>query len=201
MRLSSVIMLIGLVMAAASCSGRVDKEKEVLSSLHGREIVIPDSLVYNIQETTIDYDMSDADYKIITYIDSAGCVPCRMKLTFWNDIIDEFRTLDGVEVDFLMILNTRQKAEMTEVLVSDKFLHPVCFDSDRLFETANPLPKGDSYHTFLLNADNEIVAVGNPTVNPKIMDIYRKIITADSDDNSFVNLLCRRPVATAQKID
>lgn len=194
-------MLIVLVITTSSCSGRIDKEKEVLSSLLGREIVIPDGLECRIQNTPIDYDMSEADYKIITYIDSAGCVPCRMKLSFWNDIIDEFRSLDGIEVGFLMILNTRQLEEMTEVLVNDKFLHPVCFDSESLFENANSLPSRDSYHTFLLNADNEIVAVGNPSSNPKVKDIYRQVITSDIDNNPIVSLLCRRPVATLGLIE
>ena len=44
-----------------------------------------------------------------------------------------------------------------------------------------------------LNADNEIVAAGNPVANPKVMDIYRKII---SPEPTHINLLCRRPVAT-----
>lgn len=177
MRLSSVIMLIGLVMAAASCSGRVDKEKEVLSSLLGREIVIPDSLVCRILDTPIDYDMSDADYKIITYIDSSGCTPCRMKLPLWNELINEFKSSEDVEVGFLMILNSASDKEIIFDIKRDAFLHPVVFDSDGLYDSANRLPAGDGYHTLLLDIDNRVVCVGNPVFNPKIRELYRQIIT------------------------
>lgn len=193
MRWSSILMLI-ILGIAASCSGRSDDQREVLSGLLGREIAIPDELSAIIQGVVTPSDMSDADFKIITYIDSAGCVPCRMKLSFWNDVIDEFKaTDDDINVEFLMILNTRLSAEMSRLIDEEKFMHQVCFDPEGLFEAANPLPRPDPYHTFLLNADNEIVAVGNPVANPKVMDIYRKII---SPEPTHINLLCRRPVAT-----
>ena len=118
MRLSSVIMIVGLVMAAASCSGRVDKEKEVLASLLGREIVIPDSLVCRILDTPIDYDMSNADYKIITYIDSAGCVPCRMKLASWKEIINEYKGITDEDIEFLMIINAPAKSRDLKIIKS-----------------------------------------------------------------------------------
>ena len=80
MRWLSYIAAIITVVIALSCSERPDKEREILASLLGREIVIPDGLGCRIQNTTIDYDMSASDFRIITYIDSAGCTPCRMKL-------------------------------------------------------------------------------------------------------------------------
>ena len=93
-----------------------------------------------------------------------------------------------------MILNTRQADKMTEVLKSDNFLHPVCFDPGHSFASVNPLPTAESYHTFLLNSANEIVAVGNPSSNPKVRNVYRQIIAPDHPDH-FVKPLCRRPVA------
>ena len=69
-----------LLFIAASCGEKAEKEKSVLSSLLGREVTLPDSLVCRIQDTEIDYDMGDADFKIITYIDSTYCTTCRMKL-------------------------------------------------------------------------------------------------------------------------
>ena len=81
MRISCFMILFGvLVVAASSCGGGNDKQKEILATLLGREIVIPDGLGCRIQNTPIDYDMSASDFRIITYIDSAGCTPCRMKL-------------------------------------------------------------------------------------------------------------------------
>lgn len=191
MRLSSVIMLISLVMAAASCSGRVDKEKEVLSSLLGREIVIPDSLVCRILDTPIDYDMSDADYKIVTYIDSAGCVPCRMKLPAWNSVINDLMACDDKEVAFLMILNTRDYDEISYKIKQDYFRHAVMQDNEGTFMKVNDLPTEEAYHTLLLDLNNQVVAIGNPAVNPKVREVYRRIITGDNTKD--IPHLCEQP--------
>ncbi|MDE6588323.1 MAG: DUF1573 domain-containing protein [Paramuribaculum sp.] len=180
MRLSSVIMIVGLVMAAASCSGRVDKEKEVLASLLGREIVIPDSLVCRILDTPIDYDMSNADYTIITYIDSAGCTPCRMKLQLWDSVIDDLTGQTDADLAYLMIVNTENSKEIGVNLQQYDFRHPVMLDKDNLFMQANGLPAEEAYHTLLLDLNNRIVAVGNPVVNPKVREVYRRIISGDN---------------------
>ena len=199
MRHSSVIMLIGLVLAAVSCTGRVNKEKEVLSSLLGREITIPDSLECRILDTPIDYDLNDADYKIICYIDSAGCVPCRMKMPVWNDLVNEFKSTQGVEVDFLMIVNSSPEEEIVFNIERDRFLHPVAFDCNGLFDSINRLPAGEDYHTLLLDLNNNVVCVGNPIFNPKVRELYRRIITGDKTTES--PHLCLQPVVALGAIE
>lgn len=195
MRLSSVIMIIGLVLAAASCSRRVDKEKEVLSSLLGREIVIPDSLVCRIQDTPIDYDMSDADYKIITYIDSAGCVPCRMKLASWKEIINEYKGLSDSEIEFLMIINAPAKRRDLKIILSQyDFTYPVMFDPDNDFRRMNSISDDQEFHTLLLDLNNEVIGVGNPAENPKIRDFYRKMITEEMGKADDAPHFCDKPV-------
>lgn len=195
MRLSSVIMLIGLVMAAASCSGRIDKEKEVLASLLGREIVIPDSLVCRILDTPIEYDMSNADYKIITYIDSAGCVPCRMKLASWKEIINEYNGISDSEIAFLMIVNASEKRRDLKIIMEQfKFPYPASFDPDNKFFESNSLPENEHFHTFILNINNEVIAAGNPADNPKVRALYRKIILDGITVDKEVPRLCEKPV-------
>lgn len=43
----------------------------------------------------------------------------------------------------------------------------------------NHLPSIMTFQTFLLNKDNKIVAIGNPIYNPKIKDLYLKIIQGE----------------------
>lgn len=136
-----------------------------------------------IQDTPIDYDMDNADFKIITYIDSAGCTPCKMKLSRWNAVVNEFKAIEGVDVDFLMIVNMPYNLDMRLILSLDNFQHPVSFDVDGLYMQANTIPESDIYRTFLLDADNKIVAVGNPATNPKIRDVYHRIITGNRYEN------------------
>ena len=65
---------------AASCE---ESEKERLSRLvkewEGKEILFPAHSVFTIQgKDTVDFDFKDAEYKIVTYIDSVGCTSCKL---------------------------------------------------------------------------------------------------------------------------
>ncbi|MDE6265608.1 MAG: redoxin family protein, partial [Paramuribaculum sp.] len=185
-----------LLFIAASCGEKAEKEKSVLSSLLGREVTLPDSLVCRIQDTEIDYDMGDADFKIITYVDSSDCTTCRMKLPEWDKTINGFMSNDNVDVAFLMIVTPKQNAndDVRDIVRRLFFRHPMALDMEGNFVKDNNLPEETMYHTLLLDADNRIVAVGNPALNPKIREVYSRII--NGEEKIDAPNLCPEPVAT-----
>lgn len=151
----------------------------MLSQLVGKEIIIPENLTFSIMDKEVDIDFEDADFTIITYIDSAGCTSCKMKLPIWDNIINEFKADDSVTVDFAMIIGSPKTKKIDFVLRRDDFGHPVCMDSLGAFIASNSLPEDEAYHTLLLDSDRKIVAVGNPAINPKIREVYRQAITGN----------------------
>ncbi|MBD5346080.1 MAG: hypothetical protein HDR92_10845 [Bacteroides sp.] len=189
--LSYITAIITTVAIALSCSERPDKEREILASLLGREIVVPDSLECRIQNTPIDYDMSASDFRIITYIDSAGCTPCKMKFPLWDRFINDLKKLDDVSVDFLMILNSEPGLEIETNIRGNLFQHPVSFDPKGTYDAVNSLPAGNAYHTLLLDADNRVICAGNPVINPKVRELYLNQILGDKPSESPV--LCGTP--------
>lgn len=66
----------------ASC--QESKEKAVLrlvNEWNGKEIKFPAHSVFTIQgKDTVNFDFGNADYKVITYIDSVGCTSCKLQL-------------------------------------------------------------------------------------------------------------------------
>lgn len=174
MRLLCVILL-SLLLSA--CGSRLSHEREMLSLLVGKEIIIPENLTFSVMDKEVDIDFGDADFTIITYIDSAGCTPCKMKLPIWDNVINEFKANDSVTVDFAMIINSPKTKKIDFVLRRDDFGHPVCMDSLGAFIADNSLPEDEAYHTLLLDFDRKIIAVGNPAINPKIREVYRQAIT------------------------
>lgn len=153
--------------------------------MSGKEVLMPDGLACTILGDTVPFSLDDADYTIVAYIDSAGCTACRMKLPVWNGIINEFKSLDDADVNFVMVINASDAEEVDYLLKRDNFLHPVCIDPDGRFAELNGLPADMAYHNFLLDSNNEIVLVGNPAINPKIMDLYRKVILGEAEHNAF----------------
>ncbi|MDE6264473.1 MAG: DUF1573 domain-containing protein, partial [Paramuribaculum sp.] len=123
---------------------------------------------------------------------STYCTTCRMKLPEWDRAINGFMSNDNVDVAFLMILNTRNYNDVNTTLNHYWFNHPVMFDSIGAFMELNSLPDETMYHTLLLDADDRIVAVGNPALNPKIRDIYFRII--NGEEKIDAPNLCPEPV-------
>ena len=190
--LKILLFLTVLSILLPSCHDMRKDDRNAVLNLSGRKIELPDSLAFMIQDIPVEYDFSDADYKVLTYIDSKGCVTCRMKLMSWSDLVNEFKSIDGVDVNFLMILNTEVRDDIISGLKQNFFRHPVSFDSKGIFHYKNSLPSEHEYHTLLLDRDNRVIAVGNPVENPKIMDIYRQVLIENGTERTFE--LCARPV-------
>jgi hypothetical protein len=184
-----------LSLTIASCTSNHDEQKDIVSEWMGKEILFPSDLQFQIKADYINYNFSEADYKIVNYIDSAGCFPCQMKLLQWNSLVNEFKSIQDVDFNFAMILQSSDVRAIESNLIEHNFLNPVCIDRNKSFNKANNLPKTKKYDTFLLDADNKVVAIGNPIANPKIKELYKKIILKDLElDGLNKNELCTNAV-------
>lgn len=167
------LVIISLV---SSCSKNHLQETELVENFIGQSITLPDGKKCQILEDPFVYEPDYSDYKVITFIDSTGCTSCNMKLALWKDAVDEFKGIDDVDVDFLMIIASKNRDEVTRLLKTSDFRHPVLIDSINEFTNLNFIPDKQEHRTFLLDAENKIVAIGNPAINPKIKDLYLRIM-------------------------
>jgi len=106
-----------------------------------------------------------------------------MKLPLWNEMINEFKSIPDIDIEVLTIVNSSDAKEIAYLLKRDNYLHPVAVDSGNTFDRSNNLPEKSEYHTFLLDADNKVLAIGNPVFNPKIKDLYRRIILEEAEED------------------
>lgn len=174
------LIAIAITLLLFSCSHKVDEKRAAVLSMEGMEIVIPDSLVFTVQGVSVEITNDNHDYRILTYIDTKDCTPCKMRLSDWNQVIDKYKRTDEVDVDFLMVVNAPSSHELDSVIKAENFRNPICFDSAGVFIRRNSIPDKFSYQTFLLDSDNNILLTGNPTVNPKIEDLYDEVIYEDT---------------------
>ena len=177
----AVLTVLGWSCGSRERSAAVALMKEYV----GSEVRFPEGLVYMVKGDTVVYNPGDADYTIVTWIDSAGCTPCRMKLSLWDRVINELKSAGDAEVRFIMILQSSRTDELTYALMRDNFRNAVTFDNENKFGSMNSLPKAENCHTLLLDGDNRIVAMGNPAINPKIRKLYREIISGGADETDI----------------
>lgn len=93
-------------------------------------------------------------------------------------------SIDDCDVSLMMIINNRNIDEVNRLLALQQFKYPVLLDTTGTFLDLNSLPEKEVFHTLLLDADNKVLGAGNPVVNPKVRDVYCRIIFGDETSAS-----------------
>ena len=161
-----------------SCTeSRKKQYTDLLQEWMDREIQIPDNPVFTVlARDTVDFPMQE-DYKILTYVDSVGCLSCKLQLDRWKELMED-GGFSGV--DFLFFFSPEKMRDIVGTLRAEGFTHPVCIDRDNRLNRLNHFPADPTFQTLLLDKDNRVLAVGNPVHNPKVKELYLKIIRGEN---------------------
>lgn len=181
-----VVTLIMCVWMLASCQeSREEAMLRLVNEWNGKEIKFPSRSVFTIQgKDTVDFEFVDADYKVVTYIDSVGCTSCKLQLPRWKQLIEEVDSLTGGSVPFLFYFHPKDMRELRYLTRRDDFEYPVCFDEKDELNQLNQFSSDMTFHTFLLDKDNKVVAMGNPVLNPKVKELYLSLVTGNRSSQS-----------------
>jgi hypothetical protein len=110
-------------------------------------------------------------------MDSSGCTACKLQLPSWKNLIAEADSLFNDKLEFLFFFQQKNKNELISLLNMYKFDYPVFIDETNEIDRLNHFPKEPQYQCFLLDKDNRVLAVGNPVQNPKVWELYKKVIS------------------------
>ena len=118
-------------------------------------------------------------HTIISYIDSLGCISCKLQLNKW-DVFQ--RVVDSLaDIRIVFVVHPSVKKEIGYLFKSYHYSPDLCLmDSGSIWARNISLFTKNELQTFLLDKDNKIVAIGNPIHNPKIKELYLKIIQGKS---------------------
>jgi hypothetical protein len=137
-------------------------EMEILKEWTGKTIHI------------LNYTVSGSkEYRILLYIDST----VNSLHPLWEIYIREMAD----KVDFLFYSSSQKIRSLPEYCVhfSNCFVY---IDTDDRLNKLNKFPVDVKYRCFLMDKTNKVLAIGNPARNPKIWELYRKIITGEISD-------------------
>lgn len=150
----------------------------LLQQWNGKEIFFPKNLSFmEYGEKRVDFDISKGKYKIVHYVDSAGCTSCKLNLKQWDEFIFYMDSVTGHTVPCLFYIHTKQKRELKIALKENGFDYPVCLDMENEFYRLNKFPMTPLLQTFLLDENNRIVGMGDPVRNPHIKELYLNLIS------------------------
>ena len=110
--------------------------------------------------------------KIIVYINRDGCEACKLQALV-PVYIFTLQNKNLYKLGVIIILNTPDIVATETTLKQIRFRQTIFYDLDGSFERSNPnLPKDERFHTFLLDKNNKVILVGNPSLNIRLKKLY-----------------------------
>lgn len=174
-------LIIGLLMLLLISCERSGKSYviSILQEWENKQILFPPNIAFTIQgKDTVVFPLN-SNFKILTYIDSKGCLSCELKLAEWKRMINKVNSLMGDSVRFVFLFSPDRVEDAFYTLRGAKFTYPVCLDEKKRMNQLNRFPAEMAFQTFLLDKDNRVLAIGNPIHNPEVKDLYFKIIQGE----------------------
>lgn len=155
------------------------KQVEILvNEWNNKEICFPAHPVFTRQLTdTVLYRIPKSDYKVVVFVDSVGCVSCKLQLSRWKEFMHEVDSLSDGAVPFVFFFQSKDLRELRYILKCDGFSHPVCIDTDDEFNRLNHFPGEMMFQTFLVDSENRVKVIGNPIHNLSVKELYLKELT------------------------
>ncbi|MDR1338499.1 MAG: DUF1573 domain-containing protein [Prevotellaceae bacterium] len=174
-----MLLLSGLFVSCKK-DKRTDDARKIVSEWTGKQIKFPDGIPCVATGSEVDcIPLSNQSYKILMYVDSVGCISCKLRLPDWNVVLAEADSLFSGKVDFLFFFQPKNERELAYLLKRDGFYHPVFFDRKNRLDRMNHFPSPMEYRCFLLDSENRVLLVGNPALNPKIWELYKQRISGE----------------------
>lgn len=122
-------------------------------------------------------DLTDAEFTILTYVDSSGCTECKMKLLQWKEIINVIDSTTDYRVATIIAINSLNRKLVYNQVKRCKYDYPIFLDLHDSLNSLNSFPKELEYNTMLLDKDKRVLAIGNPIYLHSIMLLYESILS------------------------
>ncbi|MDR1582347.1 MAG: DUF1573 domain-containing protein [Prevotellaceae bacterium] len=185
-----IILILSVVVLFACKENRKRTEAELtVKEWTGKTIQFPEDVQCNILGKDTVYNLCSAlfqsEYKVLLYVDSAGCSSCRLKLMQWKQLIEESDSLFRDKLGFLFYFQPKNKKEMEFLFRRDDFDYPVFIDINKTINLRNHFPEKPEYQCFLLDKNNKVLMVGNPVLNPKIWELYKQTVFGETSADTM----------------
>ncbi len=176
--LNSLLVLCSFL-ALLSCNNKLQEFRKTkdLSEITGETFLLPQNPKWVILDRDTVVQVKKEPH-LVVYLNGLACTPCALKeLKRWETAIKQFNE------QIIFILQTNGDNEIVkQSLIEQEFHFPVMCDEAGDFARYNLLPKNDIYHVFLLDENNKVFQVGNPLINIKTHEVFKKNLESLNND-------------------
>lgn len=179
--MTRLVRLIFIAILLLSCKeSKQNRIARLVNEWNGKIIQFPDSMCltsYRNDTAIVKYIREQTPYTILNYVDTIGCVSCRLQLPRWKTMMEELDSLYPNKVTCLMVFNPQGKRKLIKHLRNNQFNYFVYIDEMDILNRMSKFLNEEDFGTFLLDKNDKIVAIGNPVLKPRVRDLYFHIIS------------------------
>lgn len=141
-----------------------------IEGLYGQKLKFKDLT----DSTNIPIEFKEDCLKIIEFIDSIYCVPCKLeKIKIWKHYESELKKYN---IKIILITNNTNHKEMMGILKELNITYPVYFDDKNYIKRNNEIIRYPKFQIFTINTNDEIIWIGSPIQNDKSWKLYKKFM-------------------------
>lgn len=177
MKHQKLLFILALLLFATACKeSRKNRIARIVNEWQDKEVRFPSGLTFTrlLKDTVAGYELPQSRYKVFVYVDSIGCMSCKLKLGKWKEFIHELNAASPDSVPFVFVFHPKDLRDMYALLVTNHFDLPVCIDLEDRVNRLNQFPGEMSFQSFLLDKDNKVKIIGNPTYNDAVKKLYQE---------------------------
>ena len=182
--MTRLVSLIFIAILLLSCKeSEQDKIVRLVNEWNGKIIQFPDSICltsYGYDTIMTKYTRERSSYTILNYVDTIGCVSCRLQLPRWKIMMEELDSLYPNRVTCLMVFNPKGKRKLIKHLRNNQFNYFVYIDEKDTLNKMNRFLNEEDFGTFLLDKNSKVVAIGNPVLKSQVRNLYFNIISGNT---------------------
>lgn len=146
-----------------------------LNTLHSQAITLPlDSMEKYVSREYAETKDAQEYCKLIVYTDSVQCSSCAL-----TGLLQSGKLVDAIQscktycrVYFIFAPSAQESVTLKNRVQKSGFSIPVYLDGNHAFIKANPhIPANPIMHAFLTDRDGNVILVGNPFNNQKLLEM------------------------------
>lgn len=175
----SVFYILIMILLCSCGESQKDHIEQLVKAWDGRIIYYPADLKFCSfkKDSMYNLQMPVREYTIVSYVDSIGCMSCKLQLQDWKLLISHLDDSFKEKVSCLLIFHPKNKEMLLDLLYRKRFTYPVCIDETDSFNKLNHLSTDMTFQTFLLDKNAKVIAIGNPIHSPLVKELYLNIIS------------------------
>lgn len=116
-------------------------------------------------------------YNIISYVDSVGCISCKLRLERWHALSQNIDSIYHCHIPILFLTHPKVAEEMQSLII-DNYNMDILTDSDNVYQQKYKLSDELMLQTFLVHNDT-VIAIGNPVHNYRITELFMRCLSSD----------------------